>query len=108
MRFDVMFHEESRFQTKRENKRRRDTNKCHGQVGKGQRRGERGLMATYMCKYKRGNVQQQRGLTMESGKRRTILHILALLHDKDMQWPQGWKDGDRIDRLSVHYNSEDR
>lgn len=26
-----MFHEESRFQTKRENKRRGDTDECHGQ-----------------------------------------------------------------------------
>lgn len=37
MRFDEMFHEESRFQTKRENKRRGDTDKCHGQIGTGQR-----------------------------------------------------------------------
>lgn len=55
MRFDEMFHEESRFQTKQEDKRRGDTDKC--QVGKRQRiGGERGLMVTYICKYMRGNV----------------------------------------------------
>lgn len=37
-----MFHEESRFQTNRKNKRRGDTDKCHGQVGKGQREGAGG------------------------------------------------------------------
>lgn len=56
MKFDEMFHEESIFQTKRENKRRGDTNKCHGHVGKGQRTGARGLMTTNMCNHKRGNV----------------------------------------------------
>lgn len=46
IRFDEMFHEESRFQTKRENRSRGDTNKCRGKVGKG----EIGSMATYMCR----------------------------------------------------------
>lgn len=73
-----MFHEESRFQTKRENKRRGDTNKCHGQVGK-RTDDRRKRLDGY--KYKRGNV----GLTEESGKRRTIVHIPALLNGNDMR-----------------------
>lgn len=46
MRFDVMFREESRFQTKRENKRKGDTNKCSGKFGIGQTTSEIGLMTT--------------------------------------------------------------
>lgn len=33
MRFDEMFHEESRFQTKRKNKGRGDTSKCPDKIG---------------------------------------------------------------------------
>lgn len=34
MRLGEMFHEESRFQTKRENKRREHTHKNHGHLGR--------------------------------------------------------------------------
>lgn len=57
-----MFHEESRFQTKRGNKGKEDTNKCHGKVGEGQATEEGGLMATNMCEYKRVNGWLQCGL----------------------------------------------
>lgn len=82
-----------------------DTDKCHGQVGKGQGRGGRGLMATYMCKFIRGNVWQQKRLKMESGKKKkTICDIAALLCDKDMQQPQKTQRGE--DRLcDMHYSS---
>lgn len=43
----------------------------------------------------------KKGQAMDSGQRRTTLCIFALLHDKDRKQPWQWKDGDRIDGLTV-------
>lgn len=86
-----MFHEESRVQTQK-GKTKGEETPISVMVRLEKDRGERGLMAAHMCKYKRG---KKRRLRMESLKRRTILHI-ALLNDKNLQWPQKWNDEDRL------------
>lgn len=81
-----MFHEESRFQTKRENKRRGDTDKCHGQVGKGQTNKRKRLDGYIYVQIQERDCVTAKGTNKGKWKEKnTVLHILALLHDKDMQ-----------------------
>lgn len=84
MRFDGMFHEESRFQTTEgRNRGRGDTNKGHGHI-RGHRTVERGLMATNMCNYKWK-------ATLWGGKKRKKKHPCSAA-PWEYTVPHKWKD----------------
>lgn len=65
------------------------------------REGERLDGYIYVLIQERKCVTAKWGQAMDSGQRRTSLCIFALLHYKDRKQPWQWKDGARIDGLTV-------